>query len=103
MTTGLGLHDLVPVRGVVLGEAEAVGADDCAILQQHAVAQLAAFADDGVRVGKEVVANLDITIDHHVRQQHGVASNLYTLIDYHIRTDVSALPIRAEESTTAVG
>ena len=99
----LGLHDLVPVRGVIFGEAEAVGADDCAILQQHAVAQSAAFAHYGVCVGEEVVANLDVAIDHHVRQQHRIASNLYSRADYHIRTDVRPSPIRADVSTTAVG
>ena len=43
-----------------LGEAEAVGADDGAVLQDDVVAELAVLADDGVGVGEEVVADVSV-------------------------------------------
>src|SRR6185369_1642248 len=67
-----GLKDLVPVAGVVLGEAEAIGPDDSAVLQHYAVAELAAFAYHGMGVGKEVVADSGAAIDDYVRQQHRI-------------------------------
>ena len=50
------LRDL-QVRAVrLLGEAEAVAADDRAVVQDHAVADLAPLADRDVRVDHAVVA-----------------------------------------------
>ena len=56
---GAGLDDLGPAAGALLGEAEAVGTDDGAVLEDDVVAEVAAFADDGVGVGEEAVAGAD--------------------------------------------
>ncbi len=52
-----GLCDLVPAPVLVLGETEAIGADDGAVLQDDMVAYPAAFADDGMRVREKVSAD----------------------------------------------
>jgi hypothetical protein len=53
-------------RQRVAGEAEAVRADDGAVLQDDVIAEAAALADDGVGVGEEVAANLRVRVDHDV-------------------------------------
>src|SRR5580693_7835986 len=64
------LRDLMPVTKIIFREAEAVRADDHAILQQHIISQSAVLADYGVSVSQEVVANLNAAIDDHMRQQY---------------------------------
>src|SRR5206468_5286734 len=49
-----GLHDLVPVSTLVLGEPEAIRADHCAVLQDNVVADLAELSHHGVRMREEV-------------------------------------------------
>ncbi len=83
-----GLGNLVPVSVGSLGEAEAVGADHDAVLQQDIVADAAVLAHHGVGVGKEIVADLCPAIDDHVRQQYGVVADLDVLVDDYIRADV---------------
>src|SRR6476661_8179251 len=72
----LGLQDLVPVAGVILGEAETIGPDYSAVLQQHAVAEAAAFSHNGMGMGKKIVTDSGAAIDDYVRQQHRVAADL---------------------------
>ena len=79
--SGAGLHDLVPDAGVVLGEAEAVAADDCPILEHDMVTDAAVLADDGVGVGEEIVPDGDVGIDHDVRQQGRVVADGYAFAD----------------------
>jgi hypothetical protein len=64
-----GLEDFVPVVRVVLGEAEAVGAYDRAVLQDDVVSETAEFADYGMRVGEEIVAYGGSAINDYVRQE----------------------------------
>ena len=71
-----------------MGEAEAVGADDGAVLQGDVVAQTAAFAHDGVRVGEEVAADLCMRVDDGVGQQRGVVSNDRMVADDDVGADV---------------
>src|SRR5690349_19341814 len=84
----LGLRNLVPVAGVILGEAKAIGPDDGAVLQQHAVAEAAALAYHRMGMGKEIVADSGTAIDDNVRQQHRVTADFDVLVDHHIRPDV---------------
>ncbi len=86
----LGLRNLVPASSVVLGEAEAVGADDHAILQKHIISQAAALADDRMGVGKEVVTDLRPAIDDHMGQQHRILADLDVFADHHVRSNVRA-------------
>ena len=81
----------MPVAGVVLGEAEAVGADYGSILQEDVVSQLAEFSDYGVGVGEEIVAYGCSAIDDHVRQQDGVISDYGVFVDYRVGADVRIL------------
>src|ERR1700690_39689 len=83
----LGLHDLVPVGRVIFREAEAIGSDDRAILQQDTVAQAAPFTHYRMRMGEEIVADARVAIDHHVRQQYGIPANLDILFDDDVRAD----------------
>ncbi len=57
---------------LVLGEAKAVGANDCAVFEGDVVAEDAALADDRVGVGKEVAAGLHAGVEHYVGQKRGV-------------------------------
>ena len=74
-----------------LGEAEAIAADDGAVLQDHAMADAAEFAHHGVRVGQKIVADLRAFVDHGVRMQHGIAADRDTLAYHRERTDGSVL------------
>ena len=74
--------------GVVVGEAEAVGADDGAVLQGDVVAEAAVFADDGVGVGEEVAADLCVGVDDCVGQKSCMISNDRVVADDDVRADV---------------
>ena len=52
---GAGLHDLVP-SGRRAGEAEAIGSDDRAVLQDDIVAQATMLPHDGMRVSDKSIA-----------------------------------------------
>ena len=56
----------MPVRRIVFGEAEAVGADDHAILKNHVVAEAAMLANDGMSVGEEIVPDRYTAIHNDV-------------------------------------
>ena len=70
------LRNLLPVALLVLGESEAVRADDDAVFQRHVVAQNAVLPHHGVSMGKEMAARLDARIEHHVGQQRGMSAQL---------------------------
>ena len=74
----------------VAGEAEAVGADDDAVLQDDVVAEPAVLADDGVGVGEEVAADVGVGIDDDVRQQRGVLAEDDVVADDSVCADVGA-------------
>jgi hypothetical protein len=86
-----GLDDFVPAAEVVLGEAETVGANYGAILQQDVVSQVAEFSDYGVGVGEEIVAYGYSAIDDYVGEQDGVVSDYDVFVDHYVRTDVRVL------------
>ncbi len=98
-----GLRDLFPAIAIA-GKAEAVAANDDAVLQDDVVAQAAVFTHDRVGVCEEVVANACSAIDDHVRQEYGVVANLDIVIDHDVGRDVCVLsPILAVVAITAVG
>jgi hypothetical protein len=71
-----------------VGEAEAVGADDGAILQGDVVAEAATLADDGVGVGEEMAADLGVGIDDDMRQKRGVVADDDVVADDNVSADV---------------
>src|SRR5262249_42292208 len=87
-----GLDDLVMRAVGALGEAEAVAADDGAILQDHAMADAAELANHGMGMRQKVVADLSAFVNYGVRVQHGVISENYALTDHRERSDGSVLP-----------
>ena len=56
-------------------EAVAIAAHHHSVLQDHAVADAAVFADGSVRMSVEVVSNFGAFIDDHMRVQNGIASD----------------------------
>jgi len=62
------LRNLLPRAIVTFGEAEAITADDNAVLQDDVVAEHAALADNGVGVSEEIASGGDAGIDDDVRQ-----------------------------------
>src|SRR5208282_4114144 len=82
------LRDFVPMGIGGLGETEAVGADDHAVLQQDVVADAAVFAHRSMSVSEEIVADGHSSVDHHMSQQHGIRPDRHIFVDHHVRTDV---------------
>src|SRR4029077_6928918 len=76
-----GLQHFVPSAVLLLGEAEAISADDDAVLQDDAIAEDAEFAADGVGMRKEIVANLRPAIDRDAAMKHGVAADLCVFVN----------------------
>ncbi len=87
---GTGLGHLVPGAVFLLGKAQAVTADDRAVLEDYAVADAAVFADDGVGVGEEVVADFGATVDGDEAVEDGVVADFYMLVDKAVGADVGA-------------
>src|SRR5436305_1035689 len=86
-----GLHNLVPVSGIVLSKAEAVSADHRAILQDHVIAQSAILADHRVSMSEEILADARAPIDHNVRENHRLLANLHAWANHHVGADVCSL------------
>src|SRR5271170_4841218 len=59
-----GLGYFRPRSLVVFGKAKAVAADHSAVLQNDAVADAAAFADDRMRMSEEIIANPRSRVEH---------------------------------------
>ncbi len=74
----------------LFGVAEAVGADDGAVLQDDAIADAAVFADDGVGVGEEVVADFGALVDGDEAVEDGVVADLDVFVDEAVGADVGA-------------
>ena len=72
-------------------EAEAVAADDHAVLQEDVVAEDAELTYHSVGMGEEAVADSCSAIDDDVRQQHGVVADDDIVVDHDIGADVSVL------------
>src|SRR5437899_6016268 len=81
------LRDLVPAAAVVFGKAEAVRADNNAVVQQHVVADLTVFANGHVCVCEKIPADLYAAIDHHMRQDSPVFSDLHVTSDHHASSE----------------
>src|SRR5262249_15134467 len=84
------LRDLVPVSVVVLGEAEAVRAEDHAVLHDHVVPDHTVFADRDVGVSQEIVADFYPAIDDHVGQQSAVLAEFDLRADHRVSADRGA-------------
>ena len=69
---GAGLDNLLPVVVFIFGEAEAVGSDDHAVLQDDIVTELAVFPNHGVGMGEKVVTDAGAAIDDDVRQNDAI-------------------------------
>ena len=77
-------------RSPVAGKAEAIAADDGAILQHDVVAQSAVLAHNRMGVGEEILANTHSAIDDDVRQKHSVVADLDVVADHHVGANMSA-------------
>lgn len=84
-----GLRDFVPGAVLAFGEAEAVGSDDGAVLENDAIANAAEFADDAVGMCEEVVADLRAAIDGNGTVENGVFADDHVFIDETVGTNVS--------------
>ena len=73
---GAGLLHFVPRAVALFGEAEAVAADDYAILKDDAIADLAELADHGVGMCEEVVADARTLVNRDMAVQSGIAADL---------------------------
>src|SRR5262249_38355410 len=80
---------LVPQTFVGLGEAETIGADDNAIVQQHVVSNVAILANGDVRVGKEILPDFYIAVDDHMGDECAIFTDHYSSLDHAIRSDRS--------------
>ena len=63
------------VPSSAFGEAEAIGADDNAVLKDDVVAQKAVLADNGVSMSEEVVPAVTRRIDDDVGEDDGVVTD----------------------------
>ncbi len=88
-----GLHDLVPVAGIIFGEAKAVGANDHAVLQNDIVTNTAMFPHDSMSVGEEIVTDACPSIDHNMGEQNGIVADDGALINHNVGTEMG---IRAD-------
>ncbi len=87
---GAGLGHLVPRAVFLFGEAEAIGSDDDAVLQNDAIADTAVFAHDGVRVGKKVLADFCTVINGYKTMQNRMIADGDIFIHETVRADVRA-------------
>ena len=87
-----GLQDLVPGAVRLAGEAEAVGPDDSAVLQDDVVAEATVLAYDGVGVGEEVIAGAGVGVEDDVGEDGGVVADGDVVSDDGIGSDVGVGP-----------
>src|SRR6267143_863036 len=85
-----GLLHFVPSTVFLLGEAEAVAADDDAILQDDAITDAAKLAHHCVGVRKEIIANARAAINRNGAVEYSVAADLNVLVDETVGADVCA-------------
>ena len=86
---GAGLRDLFPVALVVLGEAEAVAADDDSVFERDVIAEDTVFANHSMGVGEEMATDLHAGIKHDMGQQCGVLTEADVGADDGVGSDVS--------------
>src|SRR5579863_4553774 len=80
------LRNLMPASLGSFGESEAVGADHDSVLQEHVVADAAAFAHDGMHVSEKVVANRHTAIDNHMGEQYRVCADDDIFVNHNVRS-----------------
>lgn len=83
------LH-LVPGAVVLLGKTKAISADDDSVLQDHAVSDLAEFADRGMGVGKKIISNAGALVNGDEAMQNGVAADVGVFFHDAVGADVRA-------------
>lgn len=85
-----GLLHFVPRAVALFSEAETVAADDDAILEDDAIADLAEFADNGVGVGEEIITDAGTLINRDVAVENSVAANVGVFFDDAVGADMGA-------------
>ncbi len=83
------LGNFVPAPGFGFGEAEAVGANHHAILQENVVTDAAILADDALGVREKIVADPDSAVDHDVGQKYGRVADGYVLANHDVGSKVN--------------
>src|SRR5215831_18667382 len=89
--SGARLRHLVPRAVLLFGKAEAIAADDCAVLKNDAVADAAVLSHNGMRVSKEIVTDFRAAVDANEAMQDGVATDCRFFVHIAIRPDMRAL------------
>src|ERR1700733_4927547 len=85
---GAGLEDLVPGAVGLAGEAEAVCADNYAVLQDNVVAETTVLAHDGVCMSEEVISGPGVGVEDDVGQDSGVVPDGDVIANDGIGADV---------------
>ena len=86
-----GLRNLLPVALLVLGETEAVRANNGPVLQRHLFTEDTVFSHHRMSVRKQVVSGLHARVEHYVRKQRAMRSQPHSLANDHICSDVRPL------------
>ena len=88
---GAGLDDLAPAALVILREAEAIGANDRAVLKDDAIAKTAIFTHDGMGMGKETVADARPAVNHDMGKKNTIVPDHHVFRDDDVGTNGSVL------------
>lgn len=73
------LH-LVPASILLAREAEAVASDDHAVLENHAIANLAILTDNGMAMREKIVAYARAAVNAHKTVQNGFAADDHVIV-----------------------
>jgi hypothetical protein len=85
------LRNLLPLAEIVFRESEAVGSNDCAVLERDVVAKHAALTDNRMGVREEVAAGSNPRIEHDVREDCCMRSKTNARTDHDIGPDMRPL------------
>ena len=81
----------MPLAGIILGKAEAIGADDDPVLQYDVIADLAVLADNAVGVRQKAIADSRVAVDDGMGKQDRVVADPDLFIDHDIRPKMGSL------------
>src|SRR5262249_38141359 len=87
-----GLLDFVPCSVLAFGEPKTIAANYRTILENHAMANAAKFANDAVRVRKKIITDLRVAINTDRTVQDRVLTDHNSIVDKTVRTDVRIYP-----------